>query len=197
MATVSDYTFNKLGRIGDDACCIDQSSVQNVESCNYTLQNYFTKDCNMNNLKAIATAQPGVNYSGAHGMAVGGCNVEDSSNLLIGSIQTASKCRIDLFQRPFATVPFLGRGNVDPMLEFQVQSGESVTNKRTVTKLTEKNHLKYRFTPMIPKLKRNVQNPANLIEESASEGWIKGGVPSRELTRDKDYYKFHTAQQYI
>jgi hypothetical protein len=30
----------------------------------------------------------------------------------------------------------------------------------------------------------------------AAEGWIRGGVPSRELTRDSDYNMTHTAGQY-
>jgi hypothetical protein len=108
--------------------------------------------------------------------------------LLIGSIQTNPKARIDLFQRPFATVPFLGRGAVDPTLESQIQQGEAITNKRTVTQLTEKSHLKYHTTPMIQSVKDNIQNPNNLIEGMASEGWIRGGVPSRELTRDRSMY---------
>jgi hypothetical protein len=73
-------------------------------------------------------------------------------------------------------------------LESQIQQGEAITNKRSVTQLTEKSHLKYRTTPMIPEIKDNIQNPNNLIESSASQGWIRGGVPSRELTRDRDMY---------
>ena len=34
----------------------------------------------------------------------------------------------------------------------------------------------------------NIQNPANLVEGVANEGWIRGGLPSRELTRDMDYF---------
>ena len=45
----------------------------------------------------------------------------------------------------------------------------------------------YYNTPMIPSLQATINNPANLIESSAAEGWIRGGLPSRELARDKDY----------
>ena len=45
-------------------------------------------------------------------------------------------------------------------------------------------------------VKETIQNPNNLIEGMASEGWIRGGVPSRELTRDRDFYTAHTAGQY-
>jgi hypothetical protein len=195
MAYVSDFTFNGLSRISEDGCCIDQNSIQNSESCSYTLQNYFAQDCNMKNVRALATTQPGINYSGGYGLGAGGCNVDDSSNLLIGGIQTHPKSRIDLFGRPFATVPFLGRGSVDPILEAQIQQGEAITSKRSVTRLTEKSYLKYHTTPLIPEIKQTIQNPSLMIEGMASEGWIRGGVPSRELTRDRDFYTTHTSGQ--
>uniref|UniRef100_A0A6C0E2D8 Uncharacterized protein n=1 Tax=viral metagenome TaxID=1070528 RepID=A0A6C0E2D8_9ZZZZ len=197
MAYVSNYTFDNMSRIGNDGCCIDQNTIQNAQSCNYLLQNYFSADCSMKNAKLLATTQPCINYSGGYGLAVGGCNVQESSKLLLGGIQTHPRCRIDLYQRPFATVPFLGRGSVDPILESQIQQGESITNKRTVTKLTEQSYLKYHTTPLLLEVKENIQNPANLVEGVASEGWVRGGVPSRELTKDMNYYTTHTAGQYV
>lgn len=197
MAYVSNYTFDNMSRIGSDQCCIDQRSIQDSQSCTYLLQNYFSQDCSMKNAKSLATSQPGIIYSGGFGLGAGGCNVEDSSRLLIGGIQTHPRCRIDLFQRPFATVPYLGRGAVDPILESQIQQGENITNKRSVTNLTEKSYLKYHTTPLIPEVKETIQNPSYLVEGVASEGWIRGGVPSRELTRDKDFYTTHTSNQYV
>ena len=41
---------------------------------------------------------------------------------------------------------------------------------------------------LVPSLKANIQNPANLCEGIAADGWIRGGLPSRELSRDKDYF---------
>ena len=195
MAYVSDFTFNGLSRISNDSCCIDQNSLQNSSACSYLLQNYFSQDCGMSKAKTLATTQPCINYSGSYGLGVGGCNVDYSSKLLIGGVQTHPKSRIDLFGRPFATVPFLGRGSVDPILEAQIQQGEAITNKRSVTRLTEKSYLKYHTTPLIPEVKQTIQNPSLMIEGMASEGWIRGGVPSRELTRDRDYYTTHTAGQ--
>jgi hypothetical protein len=43
------------------------------------------------------------------------------------------------------------------------------------------------YVPHIPELSATITNPTNLIEESAAEGWIRGGVPSREIIRDQDY----------
>jgi hypothetical protein len=184
MAYVTDFKFNELGRIGNDGCCIDQNSIQNVLACNYTLQNYFSQDCSMKNVKALAVTQPCINYSGSYGMGIGGCNVDESSDLLIGSIQTHPKSRIDLFGRTFATVPYLGRGSVEPILESQILQGESVTNKKTITRLPEKNYMRYHTTPLIPEVKKNIQNTDLMIEGDAAEGWIRGGIASRSLTRD-------------
>ena len=188
MAYVTDFQFNTLSRLGNDNCCIDQMSIQNSSACSYLLQNYFTQDCSMKNVKSLATSQPCINYSGCYGLGINGCNVDDSSNLLIGGIQTHPKSKIDLFGRPFATVPYLGRGSVDPILESQIQQGEAITNKRSVTHITEKSHLKYHTTPLIPEIKSNIQNPSLMIENLASDGWIRGGLASRDLKRDTEFY---------
>jgi hypothetical protein len=188
MATYSGYTFNNLSKIGLDQCNISQTDIQNVASCNYSTQNYFASDCTMKNVRELATTQPGIMYKGGFNVGAGGCNINDSSNLLIGTIQTHPRCRIDLFQRPFATVPFMGRGSVDPILEAQIQQGENITNKRSVTNLPEKSYLKYSQTPLLPDVKEKIENPAYCVESVASEGWVRGGVPSRELTRDREYY---------
>jgi hypothetical protein len=187
MAHVSSFTFNNLGNIGNDDCCIDQKTIQDSHHCSYMLQSYFANDCTMEVPITLATAQPCVNYKGSQNVGIGGCNIDNNSKLLIGSLQTNPKCRIDLFQRPFATVPYLGRGAVDPVMESQMQQGELGTNKRTVTKITEKSHLKYRTTPLIQEMKNTISNPSNYIESSASSGWIRGGLPSREMTRDRNF----------
>jgi hypothetical protein len=101
-----------------------------------------------------------------------------------------------LFQRPFATVPFLGRGSVNPVMEAQIQQGEQLVNKRSVNNLSEKSYIKYHQTPLLPAVKDRIDNSSK-IESDASQGWIRGGVPSRELTRDSDYSNKHTTNQYV
>jgi len=197
MSTTQNYTFDNMSRIGLDSCCIDQDTIQNFTSCNYMLQNYFSKDCSMKKPISLATTQPGIFYNGGHNSGAGGCNIDDSSNLQIGSIQTHPKCHIDLFQRPFATVPYLGRGAVNPVMESQIQQGEMGTNKRTVTGLGENSFINYHTTPLLPSVKNRINNPAYSVEGVASQGWIRGGVPSRELTRDRDFFNKHTGTQYV
>jgi hypothetical protein len=136
----------------------------------------------------LATSQPCINYKGCQNTCAGGANVDESSKLLIGSIQTHPRCHISLFQRPYATVPFLGRGSVCPILESQIQQGDLLTNKKSISQLSEQSYANYKNTPLIPKLRNTITNPQHCVEESANSAFIRGGLPSRELTRDTDYY---------
>lgn len=196
MATYSGYTFNNMSRIGLDECSSSQENIQDVASCNYMTQNFFASDCSMRKPIELATSQPGINYKGSQNVGVGGCNINESSKLQIGTINCSPRCRIDLFHRPFATVPYLGRGAVNPVMEAQIQQGEQIVNKRSVNNLSEKSYIKYHQTPLLPAVQKRINNPANQIESVASDGWVRGGVPSRELTRDADYFNKHTTYQY-
>jgi len=189
MSNTYSYTFDKSSRIGNDDCCISQTDIQNVASCNYSTQNYFASDCTMKNPIELATSQPGIMYNGGYNTGAGGCNIDDSSRLQIGTIQTHPKSNINLFHRPFATVPYLGRGSVNPVMESQIQQGEQIVNKRSVNTLSEKSYIKYHQTPLLPAVKERLNNSSHKIESDASDGWIRGGLPSRELTRDTEYAK--------
>lgn len=196
MSNVYNFTFDNMSRIGNDQCFIDQNTIQDAAACTYMTQNFFASDCSMRNPISLATTQPGIMYNGGHNIGAGGCNVDTNSKLMIGTIQTHPKCRIDLFQRPFATVPFLGRGSVNPIMESQILQGEMNINKRSVTNLGEKSYIKYHQTPLLPVIRERMTNTTGKIESDASEGWIRGGVPSRELTRDVDYFNKHSTFQY-
>jgi len=181
MANISNYTFENMSRIGSDECCVSQSDLQNVGHANYMLQNFFASDCTMKAPINLATSQPGVFYLGGH-IGAGGCNIDDSSNLQIGSIQTHPKSKLDLFHRPFATVPFLGRGSVNPVMESQMLQGEMMTNKRSINNLSEKSYLKYNQMPLLSSVKERIDNKA--ASADSANAWIRGGMPSREMTRD-------------
>ena len=186
MASVYNFTFDNLTGINDDSCGISERDIQNQNFGSYSVQNYFLKDCGMSNPINFATKQPNVFYKGSHG-GLGGCNIDKDSKLKLGTIQTNPKCRISLQQRPFLTVPFLGRGPSRPIVESRLMQGGYTGDRKSCKNLMEKT-IKVN-QELVPTLKATIQNPVNLIEDSAAEGWIRGGLPSRELSRDKDYFK--------
>ena len=134
-------------------------------------------------------SQPSINFKGAHQVGTGGCNVDDNSALMIDQGQNRPKCRISLYQRPFATVPYLGRGACHPDLESQLQQGDRQSSKKSVLQTTEQSHIPYSATPLVPSLAESVTNPVHLVEGVAMDGWVRGGIPSREMSKNEESLK--------
>ena len=183
MSIISDYAFNNIDRLGNDMACQDQNSIQNSLSSSYILQNFHKNDGLMNSQINFATQQPCVFYSGTHTTGPGGANIDDSSNLLIGSLQTHPKCHIILQQRLFATVPYLGRGSVCSHIESQIMQGEMIPNKKSVNNITEKSYLNYHMTPLLHHIQANIN-----AEESSDPNIIRGGITTRDMNKDVQFY---------
>jgi hypothetical protein len=184
-ASVYDYTFNGTSRLGDDATDMSQRTLQNSQYSSYMLDN-FRPACPMRSAIEFATSQLNVNFKGSQQVGIGGCNIDESSELTIADI-SHPKCKISLTQRLFATVPYLGRGPSNPILEAQIQQGDLANNRKSINPSSEVCYIQYSNVPMLPSLQATVTNPANLIEGVAAAGWIRGGLSSRELSKDKEY----------
>ena len=187
MATTHSFNFDNLSRLGDDTCGISARDLQNNKIGSYLTQNHFEKDCGLSNQINFATQQPNVFIGAGHGVA-DSCNIDNDSDLRIGGTQTNPKCRITLQQRQFLTVPFLGKGPHNAVLESKLQQGGEIRDQKSCRLVTEKSH-RNTDVELVPSLKATIQNPANLVEGVAANGWIRGGLPSRELTREQDYFK--------
>ena len=196
MSSINYGAFDNSTRIGSDATDLSTRSIQSMASANYMLNNFFSQDCNMSRPIEFATSQPNVFFKGGNQVGAGGCNIDDNSELLIGTINTHPKCKITLLERPFKTVPFLGRGQSNPVLESNIQQGDVSNNKKSINTTTERSFIPYSNYPLLPHLETSITNPANLVEGVASDGWIRGGIPSRELQKDADYITSHTKGQY-
>ena len=194
---IQNGEFYNQTRIGEDNCGVSQTNIQDAASSNYMLKNYYLSDCGMKKPIMFATNQPNINFSAAGGFGnqcgIGGCNIDSNSDLLIGSVNTHPKCRISLFQRPFLTVPYLGRGPSNAVLESQLQQGDLVTNKKSINTLSEISYGPLSNYPLIPSLRDTVTNPQYLVEGVAAEGWVRGGVPTREITKEKEYSNNQTS----
>ena len=185
MNQVHGYSFDKQSRIGNDECGVSAREVQNNATGSYNTTNYFLDSCGMDKPINFATQQPNIFFKG--GTNAPSCNIVKESTLKIGSLQTHSKCKISLQQRPFLTVPYLGRGPPQPVIESRIQQGAMTEEDDSCKLLTEQSFNKHSTTPLIPSIRYTIQNPDNLIESSADSEWIRGGLPSRELTRNHDY----------
>jgi hypothetical protein len=182
--TVKDYTFYNLDRIEDDSTCESQRSMQNTRYSNYITTNLFNGYPSDSQIQ-FATSQPAVFPNSSFlGSGIGSSNVDVDSNLLIKSEQERSLGRLNLMQRPFVAVPYLGRGSCDPTLESQLLQGELITDKKSVTTVMSQSFMGYTLYPTNDEMEDRVKNTKNTVEESAMDGWVRGGSATREISND-------------
>jgi hypothetical protein len=170
--------FYSVTRIGDDNCGLTQDLLQNNSAVDYMLKNFYAADCTMKKPIEFATSQVDVNFVAAGGdgktCGIGGCNINESNSLAYGA-QTHPRCRISLFERPFLTVPYLGKGPFDCELESQLQQSASIANKKSVNASSEVSYIPISQTPLIPSIQRTITNPQYLVES-----WTRGGESVRK-----------------
>jgi hypothetical protein len=171
----SDYVFNHLGRIGSDNTDMTQRTLQNTHFSNLVLTNYFRDKMSTEQIN-FATQYPGLDYTGSIGSGVGGALIDNESKLLLSVEQERPLEKLQLFSRPFNTVPYLGRGSCDPTLESQLLQGEVVRGKKSVTTVMDKNYASSFMYPL--------PEQVNAVEELALGGWNRGGMDTR-TTGDK------------
>lgn len=184
MSKAVDFMFNNLGRIGYDEYNYTQSNTMNNAHSQYMLSNLYKGSDR--DASSLLTQYPTMNMKGTSHVGPFGYNVDEKSKLMNSKL-TNLNAKITLQERAYKTVPYLGRGNVDVGLENSLRFGETLREKKSKVQLGEAAQCDVKKYPMQKDLKKTVSNPSNLIEESAVSGWIRGGLPSREMYKNQDY----------
>jgi len=175
MSTTSNYKFNNVDRIEDDSTTLTQRTLQNDRYSNYATMNYFSNIANDEPIR-FATSQPAIIPVGVMGSGVGGNNVDGESLLLLKTYQERALGRLNLMERQFLTVPYLGRGSVDPALELRLLEGEPMGEKKSVSTVTAQSFMGYTLHPSSKEME---EKSGVRIEESAMKGWVRGGSATR------------------
>jgi hypothetical protein len=183
MTSLNTHPFNNTGRIGLDNTDNSQRNVSNSRYAEYTTENHFSNNTSTSHVK-FATSAPTVNFRGTIGSGLPGDVVDKDSELLIKNEQQRAFEKLQLNQRPFVTVPYLGRGPSNATVESQLMQGEQVTERKSTSTVMEQQFIDYKKYPLTKKVSERVNNPAYSIEEAALDGWVRGGLPSREIASD-------------
>ena len=181
MASLSPYTFNNSARIGADSTDQSQRNGANTHYANYMLTDHFSSTLSDHHVQ-FAMQQPTMNFNGlANGNGIHNAAVDKESVLKLKPTEDRPLEKLQLFSRPFVTVPYLGRGSCDPALESQLQQGEPVTEKKSVSTIMEKSFGAYSLYPTDNKMENQVKDASHTVEEAAMEGWVRGGMSTREM----------------
>jgi len=191
MEFTKSYTFNNIGRLGDDSTDQTVRNTSNTRFGNYAVANYFSETTSDNHVQ-FAIPQPTLEFYGlTNGKGLNGDIVDIDSFLMIKKEDERPLEKLQLFERPFLTVPYLGRGSCDPTLESQLQQGEIVSDKKSVSTIMEKSFSNYSLYPLDKTMEEHVKNPAYTVEEAALDGWVRGGVSTREMSNDESMKNYN------
>jgi len=180
---MSALQLQQFTRIRDDPC--DQA-VQNKESAapgSYQVTNLIPADSDAANIayqQPVLQAVAGYGWSAAH--------INADSQLRLHAVQTNSPhcpIRSRTQARPFVTVPYMGRGKGEAFLESRLQQSAFIRQSKDCGSISGEFYSN-QFTPLLPNVAENIQNPVHLIPEVASVGWVRAGIPSRQFMRDQN-----------
>ena len=179
---INDFTFNKMNRIGTDSVDNTVSNMKNIKTSNYMLSSYFSESLTDDTINFVST-QPTMNINGlaVGGKGINGHLIDNDSNLIINVGQERPLEKLQLMPRPFITVPYLGKGSCNVDEESKLLQGENIYEKKSVSTIMDKSFMPY--TTLYPTQGQEDQrsDPRYKVEESALDGWVRGGASTREF----------------
>ena len=170
--------LNRLTHTKDDSCGIEQYYKQSVGPGMYTTTNLVPDAREVNPMAAkelLVYAREGF---GANNRQI------DSESVLKNQPEfNNQRCNVRAQARPFLGVPYMGGGRGNPQVESLLLHSEMSRMGKACDTVTE-TFFANQYTPLVPTLSASIQDPKNIVPELAANGWIRGGLPSREYIRN-------------
>lgn len=180
MSSTTDFMFNNLSGTRSDFVDQSERSLQNTRFSNYMLSNYGGDTVRPEQSITFASSQPNMLVSGSsRGQGIDGNIIDIDSLLVVSKEQARALEKLQLHQRPFLTVPYLGRGGADPALESQLLQGENIHDKKSVSTIMEKSFNDYSLLVLNNEMEKRSKTTEYVVQESALDGWVRGGVNTR------------------
>jgi len=178
------FNINKLTRLNDDYCEIEYKERNNKSINNY---NKFS-DINHNNYLDSLNIRGMYQGKSRDGKGLYINKDSELKNGQYGNIMTNEKSKSSklLDTSKFLFAPFLGAGQStleNPDLKSYLLNGENTSNRKSGTNDAALSI--NRFVPLVPCLKKNIQDTKHIIPEY----WVRGGLSTRTIIRNIDYMR--------
>lgn len=182
-----NFKLDQKTSLKDDQVAIDFELRQSIGPGNYTIDNMYGCDCGLEKARDLQLSQPSVNFNGGKGwMGEGGCLIDNDTDLRFDEITNKNYIN----QLPTGiNIGFYGKGPYDVNTESDIRDSLVVTEDRPCNVLSGISTYDLNVTPMIDKLRKEVQNTEHIIPEDSMNTWMRGGAPSRQIARNKEYLK--------
>jgi hypothetical protein len=138
----NDYYFYNIDSLKNDNIDKTQRNIMNTKFSNYYLGNYYSGQSSTNdNHVDFATQEPNIFFNGGPNGLPPRSLIDIDSTLLIKTTEERSLEKLNLNARLFVTIPYLGRGSVDPDVESALLQGESSLQPKSVGTIMEKSFM--------------------------------------------------------
>lgn len=177
--------FDKDSRLGNDKCWVDGQIKQSEKINDYHLFNPYktnVPECTENEKKLRDfMVENKKSYREGYGFA-NACHIDNDSSMRADlKTITHGKCKNQLSSRLFQAVPDLAHGGFESLLESRLTQGQTTGKHKSCENNSEKTFDV--MTPMIPCLKKEVQN----VEHIVPTKWVRGGEHTRDHIKQKDF----------
>jgi hypothetical protein len=163
-----------MSRMGADPVDQSQRTIQNTRFANYTVSSFQSSNTSDEQVR-FSSAVPTM-ITGTTGVS---SDVIDTNSFLLLDVERKSADKLTLQQRPFITIPYLGRGNVDPDMETHLIIGENTSGKKSEITIMDKSFVPYSQRVLDQHMVDQASDPAYNIQEAALDGWYRGGMNTR------------------
>ena len=160
-----DFVLNTKSSLNYDKATINHEINQSQGPGNYTIDNTLACDCGSEKARNLQLKQPNVNFNGGFGwIGENGCLIDSDSKLRSNNLTNMKYInQLDTTQN----AGFFGKGPHKVDVESEIRDSLSVKDKRTCGPLSGVSTLDYTLTPMIERLKGEVQNSKHIIPEDS------------------------------
>ena len=179
------FNVNYKAMSHDDKCFIDIDTRQSIGPGNYTVTNLYDCECLMPNTIKNATDNLSMPFKNGVGTEAP-CVVDEGSLLRIGKNRRYPRCKMQLFERPYKTIPLMAKGVFVPDSESELIFAEDTKVKRSCNSLSGIS-VPHQYTCLIDHIAYNVQNEQHIVQEAVEPSWRRGGNDTRNIVRDYSY----------
>jgi len=189
-ANAKEFNLFTKASLLSDPVAVDLDIIQSQGPGYYTMENPYGCGCELKDAREVQLSQPAINFEGGKGwIGEKGCLVDTDSKLREDPDKLTNKKYIhQLTEREHLTTGDYSKGYYDVDVESVIRPGLDAGDDRACNSLSGVTIGNY-FTPMIPKLQDEVQNPEHIIPEDSMASWVRGGLPSRQMARNADYLR--------
>jgi hypothetical protein len=167
--------FNSSSDLTSDKTDQTQKSLQNTKFANYMLSNYSNENILSSGFIDFESKNLSVITGNPIGPGIGGDVIDMDSNLKMNFVMERPFEKLSLSQRPYTTVPYLGRGSCDSDVELKLMIGQYFFDKKSENNIMEKSFSDYSL--MHPLSNEQNENKIEAFDNNSN----RGGESSRTM----------------